>query len=135
MLKGHTPAKDKINKEQFENLCNMWCTLIEISEFFGVSEDTVESWCKDTYNETFSDVYKKKNSKGKIALRRWQMKSAEKGNVTMQIWLGKQYLKQREHFPDEIDNTVVSNAITNIAELINNPVENRTEDSINDKNE
>ena len=135
MLKGHTPAKDKINKEQFENLCNMWCTLIEISEFFGVSEDTVESWCKDTYNETFSDVYKKKNSKGKIALRRWQMKSAEKGNVTMQIWLGKQYLKQREHFPDEVDNTVVSNAITNIAELINNPVEDRTEDSINDKNE
>lgn len=135
MLKGHTPAKDKINKEQFENLCNMWCTLIEISEFFGVSEDTLESWCKDTYNETFSDVYKKKNSKGKIALRRWQMKSAEKGNVTMQIWLGKQYLKQREHFPDEVDNTVVSNAITNIADLINNPVENRTEDSINDKNE
>lgn len=132
MLKGHTPAKDKINKEQFENLCNMWCTLIEISEFFGVSEDTLESWCKDTYNETFSDVYKKKNSKGKIALRRWQMKSAEKGNVTMQIWLGKQYLKQREHFPDEVDNTVVSNAITNIAELINNPVDNRTEESIDE---
>jgi hypothetical protein len=81
----------------------MWCTLIEISEFFGVSEDTVESWCKDTYNETFSDVYKKKNSKGKIALRRWQMKSAEKGNVTMQIWLGKQYLNQREHLLDNMD--------------------------------
>lgn len=103
MIKGHTPAKDKINKEQFENLCNMWCTLIEISEFFGVSEDTVESWCKDTYNETFSDVYKKKNSKGKIALRRWQMKSAEKGNVTMQIWLGKQYLNQREHLLDNME--------------------------------
>lgn len=103
MLKGHTPAKDKINKEQFENLCNLWCTLIEISEFFGVSEDTLESWCKDTYGETFSDVYKRKNSKGKIALRRWQMKSAEKGNVTMQIWLGKQHLNQREHLLDNIE--------------------------------
>ena len=132
MLKGHTPAKDKINKEQFENLCSLWCTLIEISEFFGVSEDTVERWCQDTYNETFADVYKKKNSKGKIALRRWQMKSAEDGNVTMQIWLGKQYLKQREHFPDEVDNTVVSNAIANIADLINNPVDNRTEESIDE---
>ena len=103
MLKGHTPAKDKINKEQFENLCNLWCTLIEISEFFGVSEDTLESWCKDTYGKTFSDVYKRKNSKGKIALRRWQMKSAEKGNVTMQIWLGKQHLNQREHLLDDIE--------------------------------
>ena len=103
MLKGHTPAKDKINKDQFENLCNLWCTLIEISEFFGVSEDTLESWCKDTYGETFSDVYKRKNSKGKIALRRWQMKSAEKGNVTMQIWLGKQHLNQREHILDNLE--------------------------------
>ena len=103
MLKGHTPAKDKINKEQFENLCNLWCTLIEISEFFGVSEDTLESWCKDTYGETFSEVYKRKNSKGKIALRRWQMKSAEKGNVTMQIWLGKQHLNQREHLLDNVE--------------------------------
>lgn len=103
MLKGHTPAKDKINKEQFENLCNLWCTLIEISEFFGVSEDTLESWCKDTYGETFSEVYKRKNSKGKIALRRWQMKSAEKGNVTMQIWLGKQHLNQREHLLDNME--------------------------------
>lgn len=103
MLKGHTPAKDKINKEQFENLCNLWCTLIEISEFFGVSEDTLESWCKDTYGETFSEVYKRKNSKGKIALRRWQMKSAEKGNVTMQIWLGKQHLNQREHLLDNLE--------------------------------
>ena len=96
MVKGDTPAKNKINKEGFENLCGMWCTLIEISEFFGVSEDTVESWCKDTYGERFSDVYKKKSSKGNMSLRRWQMKSAEKGNVTMQIWLGKQHLGQTE---------------------------------------
>ncbi len=60
MVKGHTPAKDKINKEQFENLCNLWCTLTEIAEFFNVSEDTLESWCKDVYQDTFSEVYKRK---------------------------------------------------------------------------
>ena len=120
MLKGHTPAKDKINKEQFENLCNLWCTLIEISEFFGVSEDTLESWCKDTYGETFSDVYKRKNSKGKIALRRWQMKSAEKGNVTMQIWLGKQHLNQREHL---LDNSEGENPHLNINVIDNSNLE------------
>jgi hypothetical protein len=112
MLKGQTPAKDKINKASFENLCGMWCTLIEIAEFFGVSEDTVESWCKDTYNERFSDIYKKKCSKGNVSLRRWQLKSAEKGNVTMQIWLGKQYLGQRENIE------VVSNEVTKLDELL-----------------
>lgn len=132
MLKGHTPAQDKIRKDEFEKLCNLWCTLIEIADFFDVSEDTVEAWCKNTYGETFTDVYKRKNSKGKIALRRWQMKSAEKGNVTMQIWLGKQQLGQRERFPDEIDSTSVDSAMINIANLINNPQPVRTEDSIDE---
>ena len=118
MLKGHTPAKNKINKDDFEKLCNLWCTLTEIAEFFDVSEDTLESWCKDTYQETFSETYKKKNSKGKIALRRWQMKSAEKGNVTMQIWLGKQYLGQKEK--EEI----------NLSGGINNPYKNLSEEEL-----
>ena len=96
MVKGDTPAKNKINKEEFEKLCALWCTLVEISEFFGVSEDTLERWCMDTYGDTFAETYKRKASKGKMALRRWQMRSAEKGNVTMQIWLGKQQLGQKE---------------------------------------
>ena len=96
MVKGDTPAKNKIVKETFEKLCGMWCTLVEIADFFGVSEDTVQSWCQDTYGETFSAIYKKRSSQGSISLRRWQMKSAEKGNVTMQIWLGKQHLGQKE---------------------------------------
>jgi hypothetical protein len=34
--------------------------------------------------------------RGKCTLRRWQWASAKNGNVTMQIWLGKQLLKQRD---------------------------------------
>ena len=118
MIKGQTPAKDKINKAQFENLCGMWCTLIEIAEFFGVSEDTVESWCKDTYGERFSDIYKKKCSKGNISLRRWQLKSAEKGNVTMQIWLGKQHLGQKEKL--EVENENNNGIIKDLVEALSN---------------
>ena len=103
MVKGDTPAKDKINKEMFEKLCGLWCTLVEIANFFDVSEDTLESWCKDQYEMTFSEVYKKKSAIGNLSLRRWQMKSAEKGNVTMQIWLGKQHLGQKEHVEVESD--------------------------------
>ena len=103
MVKGDTPAKNKIIKESFEKLCGMWCTLVEIADFFGVSEDTVESWCKDVYDMTFSEIYKKRSSQGNISLRRWQLKSAEKGNVTMQIWLGKQHLNQKEKVEVEAD--------------------------------
>lgn len=118
MLKGQTPAKDKIKKEEFEKLCSMWCTLVEIADFFNVSEDTVESWCKDVYSMRFSEVYKRKCSKGNILLRRWQMKSAEKGNVTMQIWLGKQHLGQREKL--EVENENNNGVLTELVEALSN---------------
>lgn len=87
----------KINKDDFEKLCGMQCTLIEIAGFFDCSEDTIENWCKKTYRgQTFSDVFKRKSAKGKISVRRKQFQVAESGNATMLIWLGKQYLGQAE---------------------------------------
>ncbi len=85
-----------IDENQFENLCNIHCTLDEIAGFFNCSADTIENWCKREYGERFSDVYKKKSAKGKISLRRTQFKMAEK-NVAMAIWLGKQWLGQKEN--------------------------------------
>lgn len=123
MVKGDTPAKNKIVKETFEKLCGMWCTLVEIADFFGVSEDTVESWCKDTYGMTFSEVYKKRSSQGNISLRRWQLKSAEKGNVTMQIWLGKQHLGQKEKV--EVDTEKSNGVLTELAEALKNVKDNK----------
>lgn len=97
MLKGHTPAQDRIVQRDFENLCGMWCTEVEIADFFDVDEDTLNTWCKKTYGTTFSETYKKKSSKGNISLRRAQLKTAvEKLNPTMMIWLGRQYLGQRD---------------------------------------
>lgn len=118
MVKGDTPAKNKIVKETFEKLCGMWCTLVEIADFFGVSEDTVESWCKDNYGMTFSEVYKRRSSQGNISLRRWQLKSAEKGNVTMQIWLGKQHLGQKEKV--EVDTEKSNGVLSELAEALKN---------------
>lgn len=89
------PTK-KIDKEQFEKLCVMQCTLNEIAGWFNCSEDTIENWCKKEYGELFSDVLKSKSVKGKISLRRSQFQAAEAGNTTMLIWLGKQYLGQKE---------------------------------------
>ena len=84
-----------IDKNNFESLCNLQCTLTEIAGFFKCSEDTIENWCKRTYEENFSDVYKKYSQNGKISLRRYQFKMAEH-NSSMAIWLGKQYLNQMD---------------------------------------
>ena len=92
--------KIKIDKEMFEKLCQMQCTLEEIAGFFDCCDDTINNWCKEVYDDNFSGVYKKKSMAGKISLRRIQYKLAER-NPTMAIWLGKQYLKQRDNIEVE----------------------------------
>ena len=88
------PRKE-IDQKQFENLCGLQCTLEEICGWFGVTDKTLNSWCKRTYSESFSEVFRQKRSTGKISLRRNQWRLAEK-NASMAIWLGKQYLGQKD---------------------------------------
>lgn len=90
---GRKPIE--ITQPEFEKLCNLQCTLEEIAGFFQCSPDTIERWCKRTYEDNFANIYKKHSQNGKISLRRWQFRMAE-NNVTMAIWLGKQYLGQAE---------------------------------------
>ena len=88
------PRKE-IDQKQFENLCGLQCTLEEICGWFGVTDKTLDGWCKRTYHASFSEVFKQKRGAGKISLRRSQWRLAEK-NANMAIWLGKQYLGQKE---------------------------------------
>ena len=97
MAKGQIKqAQIKIDQKQFENLCKMQCTETEIMSWFDVSKDTLIRWCKANYGCDFATIYEQKKEGGKIALRRYQLQLAEK-NPTMAIWLGKQYLKQRDN--------------------------------------
>lgn len=97
--------KKLIDKTQFENLCSLQCTREEICQWFDVTEKTLDKWCKDTYGTTFSLVFDKKRGTGKISLRRSQFQLAQK-NATMAIWLGKQYLGQRDVQSIEISKSV-----------------------------
>ena len=96
----------KIDQASFEKLCSLQCTLAEIAVFFGCSEDTIERWCKRIYHSGFAEVFAQKRNLGKIALRRSQFRLAEK-NATMAIFLGKQYLGQREELPATTSETMV----------------------------
>lgn len=93
--------KIEIDKKQFKSLCGMQCTLVEIADFFNCSEDTVERWCQRTFKKTFADTFKSFSGVGKISLRRKQFKLAEK-SAAMAIFLGKQYLDQRDFSAIEV---------------------------------
>jgi len=82
------PKKYTIDKKQLENLAKFGCTNIEIAQFFGCSADLIE--------KSYSEFITKGRATQKLRLRQLQWKSAEGGNVTMQIWLGKQILGQAE---------------------------------------
>lgn len=86
-----------IDRETFEKLCVLQCTKQDIANWFECSEDTIERWCKREYNQSFAVTFAQKREKGKVSLRRMQWQSAEHGSVTMQIFLGKQYLGQKDH--------------------------------------
>jgi hypothetical protein len=98
--------KKNIDHKQFESLCGLQCTLEEICGWFGITDKTLNSWCKKTYNKTFSEVFKEKRSTGKISLRRHQWRLAEK-NANMAIWLGKQYLGQK----DQVETTIAEGTV------------------------
>ena len=104
----------EISQDSFEKLCGLQCTEIEIAAFFGCSVDTIDRWCKRTYKRTFADVFKEKRERGKVSLRRSQWKLADH-NPTMAIWLGKQYLGQKDKTETEL--TVARDKDDVIAEM------------------
>lgn len=84
------------NIKLFENMCRIQCTAEEIAGIFEVSVSTLRRFVKDVYNQPFERVYKIYASGGRASLRRYQFAQAEK-NPIMAIWLGKQYLGQRDN--------------------------------------
>ena len=92
--------KKQIDQRTFEKLCGLQCTLNELCAFFECQDDTLNKWCKRTYGKTFSDVFAEKREIGKISLRRIQFQHAEK-NAAMAMFLGKQYLDQKDSFENK----------------------------------
>ena len=77
-----------------EDLARIHCTDAEIATMLGFS---VDGWRKRVRRHPeLVDLIEKGREAGRMSLRRLQWQSATKGNVVMQIWLGKQMLGQRE---------------------------------------
>ena len=111
MAKKPGPKPIKIDWDEFDKLCHMFCTKREIAHWFDCSEDTIERAVKREKKREFAAYYEQKSDGGRIALRRAQLQTALGGNVTMQIFLGKQKLGQ-------IDEKIVKSDVTLHSELM-----------------
>jgi hypothetical protein len=97
-----------INWKSFEELCRIHCTTQEIADVLGISRRALDNRVYQKYDEEFSVVRARFQAQGKSSLRRAQFATAEK-NPTMQIWLGKQLLGQKEKIDlssDQLHETV-----------------------------
>lgn len=81
----HSPEKEAQLAEQIEKLGIIHCSWKEVAAFLDEKEDYLQ--------KRFSESYEKGRNKGKLSLRRKMFSSAvDAGNITMMIWLSKQYL-------------------------------------------
>jgi hypothetical protein len=94
---GRKPVQ--IDLVELEKLCSLHCTDEDIAAFFGVSVRTIETRRKKL---EFKEAMNRGRAKGSISLRRSQMKLVEQGSAPMAIWLGKQWLHQRDVTPIEL---------------------------------
>ena len=79
----------EIDEELLFKLATIHCTMKEMVDILGVSEDTLKN--------NFSGIIDKGKAEGKTRLRRKQMEVALEGNPTMLIFLGKAMLFQSDN--------------------------------------
>jgi hypothetical protein len=86
-------TRAKIDLTELEKLCMLQCTDQEIGFWFGVTTRTIGRRRK---LRAFREAMERGQAKGRISMRRAQLRILENGNATMAIWLGKQYLGQTD---------------------------------------
>ncbi len=99
----------KFDEEQwktFEKLCGLQCTKIEITEWLGVDDKTLDRLLKSKYKMSFSEVYLKKRSKGFTSLRKSNFKMA-KVNAPMAKFLSTNYLGLRDKTELEVKHSLL----------------------------
>ena len=81
-----------IDLSELEKLASLNPSDTELAAWFQVNVRTIERRKKDP---AFAEVLERGRAKGRLSLRRSQMKMAE-SNPTMSIWLGKNVLNQTD---------------------------------------
>ncbi|MBS3903766.1 MAG: helix-turn-helix transcriptional regulator [Simkania sp.] len=105
-LEGKLPPRPII-LEQVMYWMDLGGTAEEIAGSFHVSVDTLDRRLKEVTNLGFAELKEKVCGDAKLKLRQNQFKLSE-SNATMGIWLGKQWLGQKEEIKEMVSEEVFS---------------------------
>jgi hypothetical protein len=86
----------EVDRETVWKLACIQCSTREIADVVGVSHTSIA--------KHFGDLIEKGRGVGKKSLRRAQFEKALNGDSRMLVWLGKQYLGQKDSIED-LNNT------------------------------
>lgn len=105
-MSNNSPAKKSIGRPRkqidyviVERLAAIMCTESEIAAVLGTCVRTLQR------DKEFCRIYKKGMDTGRASIRRSQFEMMKAGNATMAVWLGKQYLDQKDHIKSDVDVT------------------------------
>ena len=103
--------KIQLDYDKIYSLAQVMATYIEIADILGVSVSKLEN------DAEFKRIYKKGTNTGRTSLRRYQFIQAQT-NPTMAIWLGKQWLGQKD-IPESEDDKVKVFIKNDLPKIIN----------------
>ena len=114
--------KKEFDLKTFQDLVGLGCNQEEICWYFRdetgkpANIDTLTRWCKRTFKMTFQEYFKKNGFMAmKIQLRKNQFELSKR-SAAMAIWLGKQYLDQKDSI--EVESSITDNTREEIGVLI-----------------
>ena len=88
--------KTEIDWGKVDKYLQAQCDGSGIAGLLGIHPNTLYRLCEEKYKMSFSAYSAQKRGEGKELLRAKQSQLAMEGDKTMLVWLGKQYLEQKE---------------------------------------
>ena len=105
------PRKE-FDKKTFQDLVGLGCSQEEICWYFRdetgktANIDTLTRWCKREFGMTFQEYFKQNGCMAlRMKVRKNQMRLSET-SAAMAIFLGKNYLGQRDHTEVELNTNI-----------------------------
>lgn len=99
---------DDAKYKEFEKLCFLHCTLMEICSWFDIDDVTLDKLLKSRYGVGFSEIFPVYSAQGKISLRRSLFQLAtdpdpKKRDFRAMKWLTTNHLGMSERIAQKIE--------------------------------
>jgi hypothetical protein len=104
------PHAKPIDLAELEKLASLMCTDADMAGFFGLARETFAR--RKAKTKAMQDAIERGRSKGRVSLRKSQFDRARAGDRTMLVWLGKQYLEQKDRVEHSGDLNLIAEELT-----------------------